>query len=360
MAEKVEPPSTTITVPKQIVVRPWAKRLIVWCLSFSGFILSCVAVGSCRFIQRISASDDNTVSIEYFGLFQILVGSTCVTFDGLPFYLSDDPSTQDSFSSSEKAARAFGVLTALLSGVAVFAQISTCCIKMKQKNWYAVGVALAICVMFQSFTFILFNSPRCKDTSEFIPTKCNLDEGGAASVVAMLFYIVSSVGIFLVPAPSGEPLFDCSSLALTYSQEPLRTVTEVINSDGSKTVFVTSTTAPNVPYSEETQKESSSPPKAQIENDEENPSSEIQETEKNETIVEEKFEKNNINAHDTDLEAKNEDDSTRQNEESREPSEKEETENTDKFCDDGCDDTPKIHSPIEENKETENIKVVAL
>mmetsp|Transcript_1940 Transcript_1940/g.2532 ORF Transcript_1940/g.2532 Transcript_1940/m.2532 type:complete len:81 (-) Transcript_1940:316-558(-) len=47
-------------------------------------------------------------------------------------------------------------------------------------------------------------------------------------------------------------------------------------------------------------------------------------------------------------------------EEERKPSEVEETESVDKFCDESCDDTSKIYDPSEENEETKNIKVVEL
>jgi len=326
------------------------------------------------------------------------VGGACANLNGASF--------ESSSSASEKAAKAFGVLAALLGGVAVFAQLSMCCIKTNEKSWYAIGFALAICTVFQSFTFIIFNSPRCKE--DFLLDllgKCNLDEGGAASISAMLFYIFASVGVFLVPAPSGEPLFNCSGLALTHSQEPLRTVTEVINSDGSKTVFITTTAAPNVPYIEKIEEKASPSPIAQIEHDEENPSGEIQETEETKPSGKEKLEEKDIDVHvnaeknkkldnsptkanklksmltnistsskkmidtrrkyspkkEEEEEVKEEKEEVKEEkEEERKPSEVEETESVDKFCDESCDDTSKIYDPSEENEETKNIKVVEL
>eukprot|EP00565_Helicotheca_tamesis_P005674 CAMPEP_0185725216 /NCGR_PEP_ID=MMETSP1171-20130828/1520_1 /TAXON_ID=374046 /ORGANISM="Helicotheca tamensis, Strain CCMP826" /LENGTH=318 /DNA_ID=CAMNT_0028393279 /DNA_START=84 /DNA_END=1040 /DNA_ORIENTATION=- len=268
-ASEMQSPARTITVP--ITVTPLAKRIIVWFLSFTAFVLSCVAVGSCKFVQ-LTQSTDSGVTVAYFGLFQFLSGGTCVSLD----LMIDD--NLISLSPSDEAARAFGVLACIFGGVAVLAFLSVFCKKMDQNRWRAIGIALVVCLVFQSFTFLVFNSSRCK--SDAFTTACNIDEGGAASVSAMIFYMFAAAGVFLLPVPTGSDIvldFDGQS---SYSpHQTQKTVTEVTNSDGTKTVFVTESTNAFAPPTD----------KEEGQNEEENKSDDPEEIKKSKESEEDEF-----------------------------------------------------------------------
>ena len=61
---------------------------------------------------------------------------------------------------------------------------------------------LTVSTAFQLLTFIAFNDDGCKDDAvNETFTNCSVEEGAAFAISASLFYLLSSIGMFLVSHP---------------------------------------------------------------------------------------------------------------------------------------------------------------
>ena len=90
---------------------PLVNRISVWVLSFTGFVLSALAVASCRYLKRVTVTLNGSLDASYHGLYNFQASYTCISSS----LLSSLP-TSEGTSSSLKAARGFGVLSALFGG----------------------------------------------------------------------------------------------------------------------------------------------------------------------------------------------------------------------------------------------------
>lgn len=174
------------------------------CLAFTGFVLSSLALSSCRFLQISSvivnnnAGGDFSINAGYAGIFRIITPSgLCVPYD----VLASQGLVQTS--SSIKAARAFGVAAALLGGITVLAMLSAVFLGAGRALWITYASLLTACTVFQLLLFLVFNDDECKSDQNFpqISVKCSFDEGAAYAISACLFYLVSAVGMFATPPP---------------------------------------------------------------------------------------------------------------------------------------------------------------
>mmetsp|Transcript_22414 Transcript_22414/g.40181 ORF Transcript_22414/g.40181 Transcript_22414/m.40181 type:complete len:304 (+) Transcript_22414:78-989(+) len=174
--------------------RPIAVRITVWCLSFVGFVLSSLAVSSCRFIKLATITDAGSISVAFVGIYSFQSSSgICVPLSLL---------SQNS-SSSLKAARAFGVLAALFGGVVtMWILISIMFTGTNKPLWITMASLLVASTAFQLIIFIAFNDESCKgDNVNEIFVDCSIAEGSAFAISASLFYLLACIGMFIVSPP---------------------------------------------------------------------------------------------------------------------------------------------------------------
>ena len=68
--------------------------------------------------------------------------------------------------------------------------------------WTTMASLLTVSTAFQLLTFIAFNDDGCKDDAvNETFTNCAVEEGAAFAISASLFYLLSSIGMFLVSHP---------------------------------------------------------------------------------------------------------------------------------------------------------------
>ena len=219
------------------------------------------------------------------GLFRIFQGSQCVPFKIILDAQNPTSVSQYSIPGSIRAAQAFGVIAALLGGGAVFLLLLPLVKRVGRVLWFTAGGLSFAAFNSQSLTFLIFNQEECK-TSRTFPdgggaVQCAIDEGGGFAVTAMVMYVLAGILVCRTTAPLESPLFTfgtekpktdkhqksenfdneqaptpggnfASEQALPpggnfASEQALpppgtrRTVTETINADGSRTVYVTTT-----------------------------------------------------------------------------------------------------------------------
>lgn len=68
--------------------------------------------------------------------------------------------------------------------------------------WTTMASLLTVSTAFQLLTFIAFNDDGCKDNAvDGTFTSCSVEEGAAFAISASLFYLLSSIGMFIVSHP---------------------------------------------------------------------------------------------------------------------------------------------------------------
>mmetsp|Transcript_29565 Transcript_29565/g.50348 ORF Transcript_29565/g.50348 Transcript_29565/m.50348 type:complete len:224 (+) Transcript_29565:311-982(+) len=173
--------------------------MTLWCLSFSGFVLSSLAVSSCRFIKVATITDVGDIGVAFLGLYNFQASSgICVSSSLLSSLPRGEMAT-----SSLKAARAFGVLAAVFGGVvSMWILISIMFTGTNKPLWITMASLLVASTIFQLITFISFNDEACKDNVEDkIFVDCSIEEGSAFAISASLFYLITSVGMFFISPP---------------------------------------------------------------------------------------------------------------------------------------------------------------
>eukprot|EP00567_Pseudictyota_dubia_P001306 CAMPEP_0197468620 /NCGR_PEP_ID=MMETSP1175-20131217/66173_1 /TAXON_ID=1003142 /ORGANISM="Triceratium dubium, Strain CCMP147" /LENGTH=337 /DNA_ID=CAMNT_0043004723 /DNA_START=743 /DNA_END=1756 /DNA_ORIENTATION=- len=288
-----------LTIP----LNDWANRIFVWCLSLTVLVLSCLAASSCRFV-RVTTFNSGTgsYSVTLGGLYQFYNPGTgqCISYS-LPLDAADptDPNRLI-ISGSHKAAKAFAIIAAFLAGVAMFILLAPLLRTLSKGLWRTAGGLLAASAVFQALTFLIFNDDQCK-TNEQFPSgggsvQCSVDKGSNFAIAAIVVGFLAATVVFRTPPPEKEPLLSFrsdpeeekgdegaaapnrvtededtfgneqeayphaaagASLGMdSYgtpshrapgdSQQEIpkgarRTVTETVNADGSKTVYITTT-----------------------------------------------------------------------------------------------------------------------
>ena len=235
-------------------------------------ILSCLTLESCRFIRNTSFNG-SSFSVQPLGLFRIFQGSQCVPFKIISDAQNPTSVSQYSIPGSIRAAQAFGVIAALLGGGAVFLLLLPLVKRVGRVLWFTAGGLSFAAFISQSLTFLIFNEEDCK-TSRTFPdgggaVQCAIDEGGGFAVTAMVMYVLAGILVCRTTAPLESPLFtfgtekpktDKHQKSENFDNEQAptpggnfeseqalpppgtrRTVTETINADGSRTVYVTTT-----------------------------------------------------------------------------------------------------------------------
>lgn len=139
-----------------------------------------------------------SVGLSFVGLFNFQTSYQCVS-SSLLSSLKDS----EKASSSLKAARAFGVLAPLLGGVVtIWVFISIMLTGTNKCCWITMASLLIASTVFQLITFIAFNDEGCKDDAENeIFVDCSIAEGSAFAISASIFYLLSSIGMFLTSHP---------------------------------------------------------------------------------------------------------------------------------------------------------------
>lgn len=181
-------------------VGPIGVRVTLWILSFTGFVLSCLAISSCRF-AKVSTfyTSSGSTDVRFAGIFNFLSSSGIC----MPHSLLQSMSTSPDVSSSIKAARAFGVLAALVGGVmSIWMVVSIAFTGTNKPLWITMASLLVTSAAFQLITFIAFNDEQCKDDNLALEFRnCSIDEGSAFAISAVLFYLLSGIIMFFVYPP---------------------------------------------------------------------------------------------------------------------------------------------------------------
>lgn len=180
-------------------VGPIGVRVTLWILSFIGFVLSCLAISSCRFAKVSIIYSSGSMDVEFAGIFNFLSSSRIC----MPYSLLESLPTSPDASSSIKAARAFGVLAALVGGVmSIWMLVSIAFTGTNKPLWITMASLLVTSAAFQLITFIAFNDEQCKDDNLALELRnCSIDEGSAFAISAVLFYLLSGIIMFFVYPP---------------------------------------------------------------------------------------------------------------------------------------------------------------
>jgi len=178
-------------------------RIALWILSFTGFVLSALAASSCRFIEVATVTAGGNVSVRYVGLFNFQSGFTCV-----PQSLRSKALPQAGGASSAlQAARAFGVLAPLIGGITMVWVLVTILLSGTNRPlWITQGSLLVAATAFQLISFVAFHDPICDDeplAETYV--ECIISDGSAFAISAAIFYLLSSIGVFVL-APPRVPL----------------------------------------------------------------------------------------------------------------------------------------------------------
>ncbi len=148
------------------------------------------------------------------------------------FYFDEDYP----FDSKWKTARAFGVLTVVLGGLAIIASIfGPFCYPISESMWKAMaGLYMVILPLFQGLTFLMLRSELCSENSQIFDFMegdyggCQWNGGSTANVCGVILWFLAGAAMLFAGAPvretSNKP---AETQEVTYEQRENGGVNEV-------------------------------------------------------------------------------------------------------------------------------------
>ena len=184
-----------------------------------------------------------------FGLLSYAKNITDNKFDDGPYDISDSCSawTYDAasyfFDSAWEAARAFGIIANITSGISLLAAFLMSCMSFSRVLIRVFAGLMLLASISELLTFLVFASSVCKDFTCKFAISAGFAIGGSISafITALLFYHT-------------PPDRDSSFLPSFFGGEPPGTVTvqETVDPDGTKTIVKTTVNADGSKTVEET------------------------------------------------------------------------------------------------------------
>jgi len=124
-------------------------------------------------------------------------------------YSKDSTGVNSFLSASHVAGAAFAVIATIFGGLAILSLTCQIFVKLRNVVWYSTGYILISSFLFQSLSFLVLNSDRCKDSK----TQCRIGRGGELSIVATILYFGTGFTIIKMSAPNNACIaFDVSSV----------------------------------------------------------------------------------------------------------------------------------------------------
>lgn len=99
-----------------------------------------------------------------------------------------------------QTARTMSSLASAFGGILLIIMWFSPCIGMKTQCWVACGIGLVLVSLFESLTFLIFESDLCHESENFT-YNCTLNNGGKTGIAAAVFWFLASVSVCYVPPP---------------------------------------------------------------------------------------------------------------------------------------------------------------
>ena len=216
------------------------------------WVMSICANQLCRFMYREITFDDATHN-ELVNLSQFYPPANTTVglwsyqgvgiLDGICFRYTSSLKLDDAF----RAARAFDVLVYIFGFITMFRIWFALCIPLDMIAWKCIGIYLLLCCLFESLTFLQFNSNAvCSggltEEGYVYHTNCKLEQGSRFAIAAIVLWFLSSVCVFRLQKPSFGVMndFNDGSSGMTIAVKKITTTTETIDKDGeNRTVKTT-------------------------------------------------------------------------------------------------------------------------
>ncbi len=140
------------------------------------------------------------------------------------------------FDSEWKTARAFGVMTITLGGLAIIVSIfGPCCFPISDSMWKAMaGLYMVILPLFQGLTFLMLRSELCSENSQIFDFMevayggCQWNGGSTANVCGIILWFLAGAAMLFAGAPVRETSKPAETQEVIYEQtEETGAVTEV-------------------------------------------------------------------------------------------------------------------------------------
>jgi hypothetical protein len=178
------------------------RRIALVVAAIIGFLFSVLSVVSCRFFQWESEDGDQQAG----GLFGVSYRhDACISYDDLT-----DPVN---FEGSTKAARAFGVMATIFSGIALIMSCGMCCFMPPGTLWKSLAVTYLCAFVAQPLTFLVWKQVNnvCKRPG----TECSLGIGSIESIVASVVFLIMGFAVLFAPAPK-DTAYKCPLVVKAY------------------------------------------------------------------------------------------------------------------------------------------------
>ena len=195
--EKQEPQSTRTCDSFRVTNHCMMLSLL---LSVAGFVLSILSLVSCHFFYFYTYGMIDSYISTYFGLFQLKqsTNESCLSFETNNF-----PS-----SFTIKCVRFFGVIAAIIAGVAMVYMVSLTRSVAGKTSWQAVGFMLIVASVLQLSTFCssyyCFEINGYKDIVRGEEKTCDyvrLGSGSYLNIAAFMCHLVDAILIFVMGPP---------------------------------------------------------------------------------------------------------------------------------------------------------------
>lgn len=208
------------------MARPTFLSMLPGIIAAFAFIVSLFGGAYCKFLSFTSTSRESTGGVEspitlYFGIWYYqgwqLVNSatqgdiileTCYNYpDGM------------NIDSKWRTARAFSIITLVISGVVTFWALLASCIYPSKQNYKAGGMIYILCCLFQGLTLLLLDSNACHNNSlitvlrEQIPDdsvtfqpSCSMAAGANCAIAGTVLFFVAGIAAMKVDPPARSPI----------------------------------------------------------------------------------------------------------------------------------------------------------
>ena len=102
-----------------------------------------------------------------------------------------------------QAARIMSSLATALGSIILIIMWFSPCIGMRTQCWVACGIGLVLASLFESLTFLIFESNVCHESNNF-EYYCTLGNGGKSGIAAAILWFVAAVCVCFVPPPGKQ------------------------------------------------------------------------------------------------------------------------------------------------------------
>ena len=189
-------------------------------------ILSMIVLCNCQFVEAANSSD----SYNYAGIW---AGCVYSPYD----YSSSNPYSNIGFSvhqddGARKAAMSFGLIACIVGVTAMIGLWPITC-RPYSKIWLKViGGTVLFAFCSQLATLSMLGTEYCQSFG------CRLGWGGIMSIIAAILWLISAIGVFLIPKP-----MESSPATTRQAAGETINITETIQLDGTKITEKVTTSA---------------------------------------------------------------------------------------------------------------------